>query len=248
MSHQGQVVSLTGGGHCGWNCTEEAIEGGEDSFKRGGWHLQLALPPVEKTDFDLLWLLEGLPNEILIAVLSYFDVEDLATASVVCKRLLRLVRSVCTRTIECGGHEVTLTVLPGERFYLPLPRHEESASSAARINFSSCQRNHEVFSIWKKVRIDPATLRVHTGDTTFAETVGMWSQASPSGFIPYGSCYACDGPQCDYGKCNIDLRGTPFQVVSKFRFGGYQAYVAAEKPYNSNRECASRRLVGCTVP
>ena len=36
-------MNLTGGGYCGWNCTEEAIAGGEDSFKRGGWHLQLAI-------------------------------------------------------------------------------------------------------------------------------------------------------------------------------------------------------------
>jgi len=38
-----QIVSIKGGGFCGWMCTVRGDKEGEDVLKRGGWHLKLKL-------------------------------------------------------------------------------------------------------------------------------------------------------------------------------------------------------------
>lgn len=39
-SHHDQVVEMSGGGYCGWICSE-MCQHNEDIAKQGGWHLQL---------------------------------------------------------------------------------------------------------------------------------------------------------------------------------------------------------------
>ena len=147
------------------------------------------------------------------------------TREVCCITLRHNREDSMEEVVELGGYELSVHVLDGKT-YLTLPMHDEfSKRHDARCNFSSCRQIHSITTIWHRIRIDLVTLKVHTTDTTFASTDGHWAQASPANCIPYASCYACDGRNLDLGRCNIDLRGTPFIVASNFRPGGCFACV-----------------------
>jgi len=80
-----------------------------------------------------------------------------------------------------------------------------------------------VVTRFSKVRIDPATLIVDTGDLTFAQSTGSLSGANGLNSMTYATAADCAGGGSQTGSGNIDLRGTPFIVHDSFVHGGYQS-------------------------
>jgi hypothetical protein len=82
-----------------------------------------------------------------------------------------------------------------------------------------------VRTLFKKLRINPASLTVDIGDLTFASSTG-WLKHSGSVKVtsmPYGVAMSCTAPRAPKGTGNIDLRYTPFQVSTAFTVGGSNA-------------------------
>ena len=82
-----------------------------------------------------------------------------------------------------------------------------------------------VRTLFKKLRISPASLTVDIGDLTFASSTG-WLKHSGSVKVtsmPYGVAMSCTAPRAPKGTGNIDLRYTPFQVSTAFTVGGSNA-------------------------
>lgn len=81
----------------------------------------------------------------------------------------------------------------------------------------------DVFSRYARVRLDPETLIVNTGDRTFATSEGALNNGYTA--VAYGVAANCGTMTPAYG--NIDLRGTPFKVDDTFVISGYDAYGSA---------------------
>jgi hypothetical protein len=105
------------------------------------------------------------------------------------------------------------------------------ANSGATQNFSQYTAGGigtSVRTVYRRVRIDPMSFRVSTGDQRFAETTGMLDGISS---MPYAMAGDCNAAQT--GLANIDLRGTPFAVApDTFVSGGYTA--AGNAMYSNN--------------
>ena len=105
---------------------------------------------------------------------------------------------------------------------------------------------------WGKIRFDPATLMVHTGDYTFAR-LGRHSHRLPDAntlgrealvpdlgtsappmrvnvgeHTPFATCFDCSAVHSHRALSVVDLRGTPFAVASGFAHGGYCSAGALE--------------------
>jgi hypothetical protein len=89
-----------------------------------------------------------------------------------------------------------------------------------------------VRTMFKRLRINPASLTVDIGDLTFASSTGTFASSTGtlehSGSVkvtsmPYGVAMSCTAPQAANGTGNIDLRYTPFQVNDAFTVGGASA-------------------------
>jgi hypothetical protein len=89
-------------------------------------------------------------------------------------------------------------------------------------------RGTNVRTSYRKVRIDPATLRVDIGDTTFASSTGSLVHSNSGTVVttmPYGEAMSCTYRPDGVG--NIDLRGTGLQVIDPFIVRGFPAPVGA---------------------
>jgi hypothetical protein len=83
----------------------------------------------------------------------------------------------------------------------------------------------DVKTVWSKLRFDPKTLLVNTGDFTYSTSVGYvghHKSTSPDK-IPFGSAFGCEAPSNADGRARIDLRGTNFAVDDNFATAGYIA-------------------------
>eukprot|EP01126_Amoeba_proteus_P020923 TRINITY_DN2123_c0_g2_i6.p1 TRINITY_DN2123_c0_g2~~TRINITY_DN2123_c0_g2_i6.p1 ORF type:complete len:232 (-),score=26.65 TRINITY_DN2123_c0_g2_i6:288-983(-) len=105
-----------------------------------------------------------------------------------------------------------------------------------RDGMSSSLQNLPFFSSRYKLRINPVTLVVHTGDFSFTKSTGLCCHTShkPTGMthIPYATARGCNAPLEQDGRANIDLRQTPFAVADNFQFGGCLAAGDWEKRDN----------------
>jgi hypothetical protein len=100
------------------------------------------------------------------------------------------------------------------REYLTLPMTGQGR------NFSQYRQYSQlVQTSYTRVRFDPSTLLIHTGDQTFSSSTGSLLH-SPDlvTSMPYGVAMSCDGSAS--GTANINLSGTPFQVSDTFCLGG----------------------------
>jgi hypothetical protein len=83
----------------------------------------------------------------------------------------------------------------------------------------------DVKTVWSKLRFDPKTMLVHTGDFTFSKSVGYvghHKSTSPDK-IPFGSAFGCESSSNADAKARIDFRGTNFAVDDNFATAGWQA-------------------------
>ncbi|MFY0584016.1 GON domain-containing protein [Cystobacter fuscus] len=123
-----------------------------------------------------------------------------------------------TRDVEVYCHDMAGT----PREFLTLPK-TGSTTNYALYGQSPNTSAGGLKSWYTKARFDPATLTLALGDTTFATSEG-WAR--------YGSTYVysqglgnaadCAAPHSQTGRGNIDLTGTPFDIVpNQFRLDGY---------------------------
>jgi hypothetical protein len=74
----------------------------------------------------------------------------------------------------------------------------------------------DVRTLYTRLRLDPTSLEVDTGDQTFSSTSGHITQGGKViKSMPYGVAAGC-GNVLDRGEAQIDLRGTPFKVTDTF--------------------------------
>ncbi|KAL6060634.1 GON domain-containing protein [Balamuthia mandrillaris] len=85
-------------------------------------------------------------------------------------------------------------------------------------------KDRDVLTRWYKVRFDPETLLVDTGDFTFTKSSGQ-SHHHPDNVdsVPFGTCFGCEAPHRADSSAGIDLRGTPLMVVEDFGHAGWQS-------------------------
>ena len=125
---------------------------------------------------------------------------------------------------------------------------------------------------WGKIRFDPATFMVHTGDYTFAR-LGRHSHRLPDAntlgrealvpdlgtsappmrvnvgeHTPFATCFDCSAVHSHRALSVVDLRGTPFAVASGFAHGGYCSAGALEAHARFVNPFAARRDAPLDVP
>lgn len=117
--------------------------------------------------------------------------------------------------------------------YLTLP------STGSSLNFSQYTAGvhngggTDVRTLFTKVRIDPATLIVSTGDQTFSTSSGLLWHGDAVTSMSYAAAMNCDFGNPGLG--NVDLRGTPFAVApNQFVAIGY--YASGGATYSSNNQ------------
>ena len=80
----------------------------------------------------------------------------------------------------------------------------------------------DVTTLYTRIKIDPSTFTVTTGDQRFSTSSGQASQGSSTiTSMPYGTASDCQQGTTPHGTANIDLTGTPFTVNDTFCTGGY---------------------------
>lgn len=73
-----------------------------------------------------------------------------------------------------------------------------------------------------KIRLDPASLKVDIGDTTFATSTGSLQHGSITVTqMPLGTAMDCYYLADQSSVANIDLTGTPFEIASGFWASGW---------------------------
>jgi hypothetical protein len=90
-----------------------------------------------------------------------------------------------------------------------------------------------VRTVFSRLRIDPITLKVNTGDRLFSTSTGSLSHSPDTvTSMPYGVAMTCDESEA---PANVDLRGTPFVVaLNQFALGGADAGGSAV--YSNNNQ------------
>lgn len=108
-----------------------------------------------------------------------------------------------------------------------------------------------VLTKFTKVRIDPFTLKLDTGDFAFAASEGIIVSGNlVLTQIPFGEARSCSAEQTASGKGNIDLRGTPFAIAAQ-RFHTVGAEVSGGAQYSAYSQIVDLEvngLCGHTAP
>jgi hypothetical protein len=139
--------------------------------------------------------------------------------------------------------------------YLSLP------STGASVNFSQYTAgvnngagSTNVRTLFTKIRIDPITLRVNTGDQTFSTSSGQLNHGGPVTSMSYAAAMNCDFGNPGLG--NVDLRGTTFAVAAN-QFAVVGSYPSGEAIYSSDSQvvnlwgrgdCGWNSVVGADHP
>ncbi|EPX55370.1 hypothetical protein D187_009365 [Cystobacter fuscus DSM 2262] len=130
-----------------------------------------------------------------------------------------------TYSLTLGGQRVALychDMAGTPREYLTLPKTGSTTNYAHYAESLNTSANG-LKSWYTKARFDPATLALDLGDTTFSTS---------EGWVLYGNTYIysqglgnaadCVAPNSQTGRANIDLTGTPFDIVpNQFQLNGY---------------------------
>jgi hypothetical protein len=173
-----QIVSLTGGGYCGWIAPQKAQ--GEHLAVIGGWHLKLKLCanklPLRLNEF---------PVDIIRHVISFLEdpIESWGNYRLVSKQFRDWMDDYRNVKVSIEGKEVTLFRHQESR-YITL-KHPSSNFSMYKVSLKNIQsminfckipsrkpwnrKDEDVVTTWFKLRFDPTSMLVHTGDFTFAK-------------------------------------------------------------------------------
>ncbi|HEX5749733.1 MAG TPA: GON domain-containing protein [Archangium sp.] len=201
-SSDNQVVDLWSRGDCSWM----SVQGADHPFNGRGAQLQLQYRPSTPASCQ----------DIKTALPSAADGE-----------YVLYVNGEASKPWTAWCHNMAGT--PAE--YLPLP------STGTSVNFSQYTAGYNngggtnVRTLFSKVRIDPATLRVSTGDQTFSTSSGLLWHGDAVTSMAYAAAMNCDFGNPGLG--NVDLRGTPFAVAAnQFAVVGY--YGSGGATYSSD--------------
>jgi hypothetical protein len=137
-----------------------------------------------------------LPLDVLHVMVEHMDSRTAGRFAQCSHGCARAVKEVRHRRVVIDGEHVELFAHEGNLYIdlqQPLSWRQPIEHINSYRNFSSCrQAGHNITTIWYKLRFDPHTMKVHTGDTTFARSVGEWVQAGGAR-VTYGMAYCCDG-------------------------------------------------------
>lgn len=98
-------------------------------------------------------------------------------------------------------------------------------------------------TFWHKIRFDPRTMMVHTGDYTFARlgahrkrhgnncqrlvpdlgVMAPTQHVKVGEYTPYATCFDCSAPHSKRAHSTVDLRGTSLAVASNFKHAGWKS-------------------------
>lgn len=84
----------------------------------------------------------------------------------------------------------------------------------------------DVYTRFSKIRFDPVSMTVNTGDFTYAKSVGKCghhANVNITAQFPYATCFDCEHENSHSGKANINLVGTSFAVDDTFKHDGWCA-------------------------
>ncbi|NPD24318.1 MULTISPECIES: GON domain-containing protein [Corallococcus] len=180
-SEHGQVVTLSGDGFCGW----VGPQGSYNPFNQHGSLLQLHYrgENFPATCQDLQAARPGAP--------------DGEYALFVNKDPLKRWTAWCQ---DMAGTP---------REYLPLV-HTEEGANYSQYTSGGNSPGTDVRTRFTRVRLNPVTLAVDTGDQTFATSSGALKHVNkePVTAMTYAAAMGCSRT----GLANVDLRGTPFSV------------------------------------
>jgi hypothetical protein len=103
------------------------------------------------------------------------------------------------------------------------------------------EEDKDVVTKWYKIRFDPETMLVHTGDFTYTDSEGYCGHFKElPDKIPFGTAFGCESTSYADGTAKIDLRGTGYAVDDTFNHSGY--YSAGNATYSHNDQVVD--LVG----
>ncbi|AKJ02375.1 Hypothetical protein AA314_04001 [Archangium gephyra] len=203
-SSDNQVVDLWGRGNCGWM----SVQGADHPFNGRSAQFQLQYRPSTPASCQ----------ELKTALPAAADGE-----------YVLYVNGDATRPWTAWCQNMAGT--PAE--YLSL------ASTGPSLNFSQYTAGYnngggtDVRTLFSKVRIDPATLRVSTGDQTFSTSSGLLWHGDAVTSMSYAAAMNCDFVRPGLG--NVDLRGTSFAVApGEFVMVGY--YGSGGATYSSDNQ------------
>lgn len=108
----------------------------------------------------------------------------------------------------------------------------------------------DVITAYSRVKIDPATFIVTTGDQRFATSSGEAAQGdSVIASMPYATASSCRGDSDAPAIANINLSGTAFVINDTFCTDGYQPYGEAFiSPDNKTADITGGGYCGWTMP
>ncbi|KAG2372713.1 hypothetical protein C9374_013614 [Naegleria lovaniensis] len=169
-----------------------------------------------------------LPDEILLSIFMMIEDDDHSWRNfmLTCKRFFEICVSYRLQEIHvCGLGPFTFYQGAPNHFYLTLPHPDRNISMYKIPSRKPWSANDtDVYTTWYKIRVDPSTLNVHTGDFRFAKSVGHCSHHTVNQTqIPYASCFGCEAPHMDDANALCDLTGTPFSFDASFHHNGYMS-------------------------
>ncbi|NOK23356.1 GON domain-containing protein, partial [Corallococcus carmarthensis] len=180
-SEEGQVVTLSGGGACGW----VGPQGSYNPYNQHGVPLQLGYRGGNRPAScqDVLTFSPGAPDG---EYTLFVNKDPLKRWTAWCK--------------DMAG-------TPKE--YLPLAHTEEGTNYSQYTAGGNSPGTH-VRTRYTRVRLNPVTLAVDTGDQSFAASTGLLMHVNKERVtaMTYAAAMGCSTT----GLANVDLRGTPFSV------------------------------------
>ncbi|WPB73768.1 GON domain-containing protein [Archangium violaceum] len=205
-SSDNQVVDLWSRGDCSWM----SVQGADHPFNGRSAHLQLQYRPSTPASCQ----------ELKTAHPAAADGE-----------YVLYVNGDVSKPWTAWCHNMAST--PAE--YLSLPSTGSSANFSQYTAGYNNSGGTNVRTLFSKVRIDPTTLRVSTGDQTFSTSSGYLTH--PANYPVTSMSYAA-AMNCDFGNPgvgNVDLRGTPFAAAPN-QFVLVGSYPSGAATYSSNNQ------------
>ncbi|WP_375768509.1 GON domain-containing protein [Archangium gephyra] len=205
-SADNQVVDLWNRGDCGWN----SVQGADHPFNGRSALLQLQYR--QSTPASCQDIKTAHPAAADGAYVLY-------------------VNGDVAKPWEAWCHNMAGT--PAE--YLSLPSTGPSLNFSQYTAGANSGGGSNVRTLFTKVRIDPATLRVTTGDQTFSTSSGfLWHPVQNAvTSMSYAAAMNCDFGNPGLG--NVDLRGTPF-AAAPGQFVVVGSYPSGAATYSSDNQ------------
>jgi GON domain/Putative metal-binding motif len=225
-----QVVSITGGGSCGWNAP------GADRL--GGTPIPLLWCPAPSNE-----ICDGLDNDC-DGVIDNGCPADLAHPSSCAEyHAVNPTAADGEYTLYLQGSSdrpyqayCTDMATTAPLTYLTLVRGggitNTSSYDATTVGTTT------VVTTWSRVRFDPVAIAISPADFRFSQSTGFVTHESTIQ-VPYGVARDCSQTGVPLGVANVDFRGLPFATIPNWSLGGFN-------PLGSTTMSAFNQVVSIT--